>query len=36
MRNASFKLTLYECMVSVSCVGFAFLDEVCDVLHDCT
>ena len=30
-----FKLTLFRCVVSISCVGFASLDVVCDELHDC-
>ena len=30
-----FKLTLFECVVYVYCVGFASLDVVCDELHDC-
>ena len=29
-----FKLTLYECVVSVCCVGFASLGVVCDALYD--
>ena len=33
--NASFKLMLYVCVVSICCVGFASLDVVCDELHDC-
>ena len=33
--NASFKLTLYGCVVSVSCVGFASLDVVYDERYDC-
>ena len=32
--NVSFKLTLYGSVVSVCCVGFAFLAVVCDELHD--
>ena len=32
--NASFKLTS-GCVVSISCVGFASLDVVCDELNDC-
>ena len=32
MWNASFKLTLSGCVVSISCVGFASLDVVCDKL----
>ena len=28
--NASFKLTLFGCVISICCVGFAFLDVVCD------
>ena len=34
MKNASFKLTLYGCVVSICCVGFASLDAVCDELSD--
>ena len=33
--NASFKLTLSGCMVSICCVGFVSLDVVCDELNDC-
>ena len=33
--NASFKLTLYGCVVSVCCVGFASIDVVCYELNDC-
>ena len=29
MGNASFKMTLYGCVVSVCCVGFASFDVVC-------
>ena len=36
MLNASFKLTLSECVVSTCCVGFTSLDVVCDELNDCT
>ena len=32
MWNASFKLTLSGCVVSIYCVGFASLDVVCDAL----
>ena len=32
LRNVSFILTLYGCVVSVCCVGFASLDVVCDEL----
>ena len=32
MWNASFKLTLFGCVMSVCCVGFASLDVVCDEL----
>ena len=32
---SGFSVTLYGCVVSVCCVGFASLDVVCDVLHDC-
>ena len=35
MRNANFKLTLYGCVVSVCCVGFAYIDVVFDELQDC-
>ena len=28
--NASFILTLFGCVISVCCVGFASLDVVCD------
>ena len=35
MWNASFKLTLSDCVASIYCVGFAFLDLVCDKLNDC-
>ena len=34
MRNASFIWTLYGCVVSVCCIGFAPLGVVCDELHD--
>ena len=30
MWNASFKLTLFGCVISICCVGFASLDVVCD------
>ena len=33
--NASFKLTLSGCVVSICCVGFSSLDVVRDELHDC-
>ena len=33
--NTSFKLTLSGCVVSICCVGFAFLDVVCNELNDC-
>ena len=33
--NASFKLTLFVCVVSVYCVGFASRDVVFDELYDC-
>ena len=33
MRNASSKLTLYGCVVSVCCVGFSSLDVVSDELQ---
>ena len=33
--NASFKLTLSGCVVSICCVGLAFLDVVCNKLNDC-
>ena len=32
--KASFKLTLFGCMIYISCVGFASLDVVCDELND--
>ena len=35
LSNASFKLTVYGCVVSVCFVGFVSL-VVCDELHDCT
>ena len=35
MRNASFKLTLYGCVVSLCGVGVASFDEVSDNIHDC-
>ena len=35
MWNASFKLTLFGCVISIYCVGFASLDVVCDELNDC-
>ena len=31
-----FKLTLFGCVISICCVGFASLDVVCDKLNDCT
>ena len=31
MWNASFKFTLFGCVISICCVGFASLDVVCDV-----
>ena len=34
-RKASFKLTLYGCVVYVCCVGFPSDGVVCDELHDC-
>ena len=34
MRNASFKLMLCGCEVSVCCVDFASFDVVCDELYD--
>ena len=34
MWNASFKLTLFGCVISICCVGFASLDVVCDELND--
>ena len=34
MRNASFKMMLYGCVVSVCCVGFTSFDVVCDEFHD--
>ena len=36
LGNASFKLALYRCMVSVCCVGFASIDVVCYELYDCS
>ena len=33
--NASFKLTVYGCVVSVCCIVFASLYVVCDELFDC-
>ena len=35
MWNASFKLTLFGCVIYIYCVGFASLDVVCDELNDC-
>ena len=35
MWNTSFKLTLFGCVTSICCVGFASLDIVCDELNDC-
>ena len=35
LRNASFKLTLYGCVVSACCVGFASFDVLCNELNDC-
>ena len=32
--NASFKLTLSGCVVSICCVSFESLDVVCDELND--
>ena len=32
---ASFKLTLFGCVISICCVGFASFDVVCDELNDC-
>ena len=32
--NASFKLTLFGCVISICGVGFASLDVVCDELND--
>ena len=34
MWNASFKLMLSGCVVSMCCVGFASLDVVCGELND--
>ena len=31
-----FKLTLFGCVISICCVGFASLDIVCDELNDCS
>ena len=36
MRNASFRLTLYGCVVSICSVGCASLYVVCGEFHDCT
>ena len=33
MWNASFKLTLFGCVISICCVGFASLDVVCDPMN---
>ena len=33
--NASFKLTLFRCVIYICCVGFASLDVVCDELNEC-
>ena len=30
-----FKLTLFGCVISICCVGFASLDVVCDELNEC-
>ena len=35
LLNANFKLTLYGCVISICCVGFAYLDVVCDEPNDC-
>ena len=35
MSNASFKLTLSGCVISICCVGFTSLDVVCNELNDC-
>ena len=35
MWNASFKLTLFGCVIYICCVVFAFLDVVCDELNNC-
>ena len=32
MWNVCFKLTLFGCVISICCVGFASLDVVCDEL----
>ena len=32
--NTSFELTLSGCVVYVCCVGFAYLDVVCDAIYD--
>ena len=29
------KLTLFGCVISICCVGFASFDVVCDELNDC-
>ena len=34
MWNASFKLTLFGCVISICCEGFSSLDVVCDELND--
>ena len=35
MWNASFKLTVFGCVISICRIGFASLDVVCDELNDC-
>ena len=35
MENASFIFTSYGCVVTVCCIGFAYLNLVCDELYDC-
>ena len=34
-RTPPCKLTLFGCVISICCVGFASLDVVCDELNDC-
>ena len=33
--ECQFILTLSGCVVSICCVGFEYLDVVCDELNDC-
>ena len=35
MWNASFKLTLFGCVIYICCVGFASLDVVCFLISVC-